>query len=128
MNRLRVVVWREGVCMGDDVDTPHERAFEVAPDATISDLAFLISNVCYLAQIFGNEATWILDGAAPVAVFAQQWTAPRWLVVPETPVLALAMPGGAPHFEFRYWVQSDPNRVFEALRDGKPLPDRYGRE
>ena len=81
----------------------------------------------YLASIIGGQATWIVEGTRPLAVVAQQWTAPRWLVSPELPATSLAKSGGAPDFEVLYWCQVDPERVFECLRTGAPLPDRHGR-
>ena len=120
-----IVIWREGVCLADDIETPHERVMEMARGATLGEFAGLISNARYLAMIAGGKATWILDGSVPLAVFAQQWKAPRLLLAPETPLLALAKPEGAPHFEFRYWSQANPERVFAALQRGEPLPDRW---
>jgi len=63
----------------------------------------------------------------PLAVVAQQWAAPRWLVAPELPVATLRRPGGRPDLEVLYWCQVDPDRVYECLAAGAPLPDRHGR-
>jgi hypothetical protein len=43
------------------------------------------------------------------------------------PAATLRRSGGAPDFEVRYWCQVDPERVYERLRTGAPLPDRHGR-
>ncbi|MBV9878923.1 MAG: hypothetical protein JO180_00425 [Gemmatirosa sp.] len=124
---MPVVIWRDSVAAGDDADAPHEWVLSVPPDGTVGDVVDAIVRARYLASIAGGRATWIVEGAQPIAVVAQQWTAPRWLVAPDSPVAAARRPTGSPDFEVRYWCQVDPERVYESLRTGAPLPDRYGR-
>ncbi|HEX8432887.1 MAG TPA: hypothetical protein VF625_16495, partial [Longimicrobium sp.] len=81
----------------------------------------------YLASIAGGRATWIVEGNRPLAVVAQQWWSPRWLVEPELAVSAVSQESGSPDLMLRYWCQVDPKRVYDCLRAGEPLPDRYGR-
>lgn len=40
-------------------------------------------------------------------------------------ILATLFAAAAPAVHFRYWRQVDPDAVFAALRDGRPLPSRY---
>jgi hypothetical protein len=123
---MTVVVWRESVAMGDDIDAPHEWIAPVEDTASIGAVVAAMMRAPYLASIAGGRATWIIEGARPLAVVAQQWAAPRWLVPPELPVAALGRPGGGPDLQVRYWCQVEPDRVYECLRTGAPLPDRYG--
>lgn len=124
---MRVVIWRDSVAAGDDVDAPHEWAADVPAHATASDVVHAIIGSRYLARIAGGEATWIVEGERPLAVVAQQWSMPRWLVAPDLPLSTVRRPSGSPDFEVRYWCQVDPDRVYECLRAGLPLQDRCGR-
>lgn len=124
---MSVVIWRDSVAMGDDADAPHEWAAPVAADASIGAVVAAMLRASYLASIAGGHATWIVEGVEPLAVVAQQWSVPRWLVPPELPAATLARPDQRPGLQIRYWCQVDPNRVFACLRTGAPLPDRYGR-
>jgi len=124
MNPFSLVVWRDSVCLADDYDAPHEMKMEVSLDTPLDFwLAQLVSR-SYLASIAGNKATWILEGRSAVAVVAQQWSAPRFLVWPQEPLAHLLDANAKPHFEFRYWSQADPDLVFQCLQRGEPLPDR----
>jgi hypothetical protein len=123
-----IVLWRDSVAAGDDADAPHEWRMPISGETTIADVATRIASAGWLASITTGEATWIVEGARPLAVLAQQWPEPRHLVAPSTRVHDLVDRAGKPHLQARYWLQVNPDRVFEALRDGRPLPDRYGRE
>jgi hypothetical protein len=80
----------------------------------------------YLARIAGGKATWIVETGKPVAVVAQQWKSPKFLIDPATPVTDYLLAGGTQRtFFFRYWCQVSPPIVFDCLRLGRPLPDKY---
>lgn len=119
-----LVVWRDSVAAGDDAHAPHEWRLAVQADTTVDDVVRAIRTARYLASISTGEATWIVEGDRPLAVVAQQWTAPRFLVDPATPIHSVVRVSGSPHVEVRYWKQVAPERVYEALRDGRALPDR----
>jgi hypothetical protein len=122
-----LVIWRDSVAAGDDADAPHEWLLSAAPDASVADVVERIASAHYLASISGGEATWILEGDRPLAVVAQQWTEPRFLVDPALPVADLVSPSARPHVNARYWCQVSPELVFDCLRSGQPLPDKYSR-
>ncbi|MDB6079073.1 MAG: hypothetical protein JWO82_2820 [Akkermansiaceae bacterium] len=75
-------ITRDSVCMGDDVDAPHELVLEVSagdPEAMLREVIRRYP----LASIAGGKATWICEvGGAEVAVVAQQWTEPRFIALP----------------------------------------------
>lgn len=123
---MMLVVWRDSVAMGDDIDAPHELRLPTAPDATVEEVTKRLLGAGYLASVMGG-ATWIVEGERPVAVLAQRGSKARFLIPPDTPVWTLVKPGGEPHLDVRYWCQVDARRVFDALQNGDPLPDRYGR-
>ena len=124
---MPIVVWRDSVAMGDDADAPHELALPLPSDSSLAVVVDALLRARYLASIAGGRATWIVEGERALAVLAQQWDAPRWLVAPETAVSTVTRPAGRPHLELRYWCQADPERVYACLRAGEPLPDRYSR-
>ena len=124
VKRLTLVIWRDSVAAGDDADAPHEWQLTVDAAATVDSVVRTIQSAGYLASIAGGEATWIIEGARPIAVVAQQWTEPRFLVDRAMPMREVVKPSGRPHVEVRYWIQVSPDRVFDALRAGRPLPDR----
>jgi hypothetical protein len=122
-----LVVWRDSVAAGDDADAPHEWLLPAGPGATVAEIVERIRGArpAYLASISGGKATWIIETGRPIAVVAQQWDAPRWLVPPDTPVWSTVARSARPHVQARYWLQVDPERVLHALQTGSPLPDRY---
>jgi hypothetical protein len=127
VHSLSITVWRDSVCAGDDCDAPHELCISVPRDISARQILDRFSESSYLPHIEGGEATWILEGRRPLAVFAQQWSEPRFLAAPESPFVSLVDLAATPHLQFRYWCQVDPERVVDCLRQGRQLPDRYGR-
>ena len=120
-----LIVWRESVCAGDDCDAPHELKLHLSSEVPLRHFAKQIVEARYLAHIEGGSATWILNGNRPLAVFAQQWEQPLFLLPPATPIGAVIAADSIPHFRFRYFCQVDPHQVFTCLEQGTPLPDMY---
>lgn len=116
--RFRLTVERDSVCAG----------FTFEHTATLADaLSAILAPLGYLANIAGGEATWIVESAGkPLAVVAQQWQSPQFLIEPSTPLAECVPPGTEPALVFRYGCQADPAVVFECLKSGRPLPDKYG--
>lgn len=114
--------------MADDMDAPHEVYVETT-DAQVSTVAENIVAMEYLPCISGGKATWILrtdpNGDA-LAVIAQQWSQPKLLSFTQqqlTPIQAAE----CLQVYVEYYCQVEPELVFDALQQGMPLPDRYGR-
>jgi hypothetical protein len=124
VKHLVLTVERDGVCAGDDIESPHTRRFKVRPDATLAEALSEILGKQYLALIIGGKATWVVESDKPLAVVAQQWKSPRFLVDPDTPVADCVPPGGPKPLYFRYWVQADPVKVLRKLRAGQPAPEK----
>jgi hypothetical protein len=122
-------VERDSVCAGDDIDAPHAQRFAFQVKDTLAEALSAIVETRYLASIPGGNATWIVEAAGkPVAVVAQQWKSPNFLIDPTTLVAECISPEAPRGLFFRYWCQVDPAVVFECLRLGHPLPDKYGRD
>jgi len=123
---LRISADRDSVCAGDD-GLPHEAAFFVAASSNVPEVLAAAWRACPLAGIAGGKATWLIDVAGPdrcIGVMAEQWRQPKLLIPPETSAADL-FKGMAPSLYFRYWCQSDPDEVLEALQSKSPLPARY---
>ena len=123
---LSIAVWRDSVSNGDDCAAPHELSLVLEADATVRDLADRFLNTRYLPLISGDRATWILEGRQSLAVFAQQWSQPRFLVSPSTQLTMVIDLAAQPHLNFVYWCQVAPERVFECLQLGEALPNKFG--
>jgi hypothetical protein len=126
---LALNVERDSVCAGDDVDAPHAKQFAFRGGDTLADALSAIVGDGYLANISGGKATWIVEAAGkPVAVVAQQWESAEFLIDSATLLTDCITPEAPKAIFFRYWCQVDPAVVFECLRLGRPLPDKYGRD
>ncbi|TDC25690.1 hypothetical protein E1265_06385 [Streptomyces sp. 8K308] len=118
---MRVTVDRGSVAMGDDV-LPHAETTELPPETPLADIVARLLERHFLATIAGGRATWILVAGdrRPLAVVAQQWDEPRFLVDPALPIGSL--PTGEENglsLMFRYWKQHDPDHVFAELAAGR---------
>jgi hypothetical protein len=119
-------VWRDSVHPRDDSDAPHEIQFSIDPHESLESVTGRLLEAGYLPGIAGGKATWILEsGTHALAVIAQQWPYPCFLVSPSVPAVSCIRDKGGWHLHFRYWCQADPALVFRCLRDGKPLPSKY---
>lgn len=56
----------------------------------------------YLPAVGGCRAAWLVNGLKPVAITAQRWTAPRWLISPN-PALFVARVARGPSKESKSW-------------------------
>ena len=73
-------------------------------------------------------ATWIIDIAGKnsrsIGVLAQQWPDAK-LVIPADTRLVDLFKTHESRIHFRYWTQVDPDQVYEAIKNGTELPNRY---
>ncbi|GAB2875025.1 hypothetical protein [Streptomyces mayteni] len=116
---IRITVDRTSVAAGDDA-LPHAETLDLPADATLAAVVSGLLARHFLATIAGGQATWILTGAdRPLAVVAQQWAEPRYLVEPTLPIGSLAVTGRGVTLLFRYWKQHDPERVLADLAAGR---------
>jgi hypothetical protein len=120
----RFVIGRDSVHASDE---PHALTRVVGHDENLDHLVKEIRPADYLPSISGGKATWILYATKPLAVLAQQWSEPRYLVNPESSVQTFVDLSAKRQLEFVYWCQADPDQVFESLKNNLPLPDRYER-
>jgi hypothetical protein len=113
---MTILATRSSVHPGDDGDAPHARTF--ATDA--SDVGAAIRAVVasgYLPAIDGGAATWSVTSAVPLAVVAQQWPAPRLLMLSSADQSRIERSGNTLRLRFNYHAQYDPELVFAIVRE-----------
>ncbi len=117
---MMIRVDRDSVAMGDDV-RPHDETIDLPGETSLADVVAHLLERRFLASIASGRATWILVGDRPLAVVAQQWDEPRFLVDGSRPIRSFG--AGGVSLRFRYWKQHDPDGVFEELAAGRE-PER----
>jgi len=118
LKKLRIT--RDSVHAGDDCDAPHQRWLTRSESESLDSVMQSILSDAYLPQIFGGQASWIVCGPGALAVVAQQWKAPHFLVDAQTAIADFD------ELTFVYWCQVDPDKLIKCLQTGLPLPDKYG--
>ncbi|WP_050514565.1 hypothetical protein [Streptomyces rimosus] len=114
---MKVYLTRDSVAMGDDADAPHEDTRELPAEVPVREAVASVVRSGYLAPIAGGRASWVLTGAgASIAVVAQQWEEPRFLISEGSSLASLATGDGVVEWHFRYLAQQDPVAVHEELR------------
>jgi hypothetical protein len=123
-----IIIWRDSVAAGDDVFAPHEKEIKFENNESIETTLEKILATHYLPSIQGGKATWIVVGKYSLAVIAQQWSKPYFLVESFAHTKDLIELSNDHQLEFKYWCQVEPNEVVASIEQGKPLPDMYGRD
>lgn len=122
---LHLVTDRDSVAAGDDDDS-HRTERNIAPQSSLNEVLVWDRRARYLPPIWGDRATWsVIVNGSIVAVVAQQWDEPRYLVDAMTPMERLADATLTVTIHYRYHCQIDPDLVFERLQTGQPLPQSY---
>lgn len=94
----------------------HKRVFAIPDKTSLAGLITHLLSIPYLPKIYGGEATWVLyEGDMPLAVVAQQWTRPHFLVDPDRELNEFQVSEGLVSVFFRYLVQIPPEQIVEAL-------------
>jgi hypothetical protein len=104
---------RSGVHASDD--SPPKR-ITLHSSSTLREMLNAAVADAYLPTISGGKSTWVVESTAgrPIAVCAEQWAEPLFLVPAETRVLA-HFREAAPSLNFRYRCQEDPDAVASEL-------------
>jgi hypothetical protein len=112
---MQVRVDRDSVCAGDDVEA-HDRILAVPDTGTLEGLTSSVLRVFDLPRIQGGRATWCLTSRRPVAVVAQEWSAPRMVPWQSRPISDCKMVDGVVRLHFNYLAQVDPEIVLQVLQ------------
>ncbi len=125
---IQLTVGRDSVPLGVK-GKPHAIDISVPSDATVADVLERHLPEDFLPAIDGDKATWVLGVVVPgdeerkpteaLAVIAQQWDEPAFLVAPHT-----RLSGRVAALHFRYWGQAAPGEVLQRLLANTPMPIR----
>jgi hypothetical protein len=83
---MQVRVTRDSVCAGDDVEA-HDIVLSLPDSDTLEALVTNVLRMYDLPRIQGGHATWRATSSRPIAVLAQEWTAPRMVPWRSRPVV-----------------------------------------
>ncbi|MGY6161181.1 hypothetical protein [Paraburkholderia strydomiana] len=111
----KIVVTRDSVAAGDDIDAPHRLEFGISSDRAIADILRYVSQLSYLPSVVGGKATWSAVSGRPLAVIAQQWPAPKPLSVLPIAFSDLDSRSDGLYLHFNHHAQVDPDIVFNVL-------------
>jgi hypothetical protein len=109
-------ITRDSVCAGDDIDAPHTHIVTLDEKLGVERLIEQAAKSAELPSIAGGRATWCISSAIPLAVIAQQWPGPKMLHQIPPKLSQLDIDGQTIRFHVSYFVQQDPNAVYETLR------------
>ncbi len=114
-NILKIRLERDSVHAADD---EHSKILSLKESTSLGEVISHILKIHYLASISGGKATWIVKGTAntPLAVLAQQWGTPRFVVDENAPFAKYV--GDKIHIEYRQ--QTPPDDVYEELLQQNP--------
>jgi hypothetical protein len=124
---LSIVLERESVCAGDDIDAPHRREMRVSSRTSVAQLLETIRRPGirglfrskFLPHIAGGRATWVAEGNRALALIAQECFDPYLLVDGNAPVASFFRADSPPHLVFRYLAQAEPSKAVEAINNGR---------
>ena len=113
---MRVLLSRDSVAAGDDVDAPHKKTLSVPNSSNLEDTISIVVQSGYLASVSGGKATWSANSRIPLAVIAQEWEKPKMIAYYSPVSDKLVMTDDGLHLHFTYYAQRDPHVVFEILQ------------
>ncbi len=123
-----IIVRRDSVAAGDDIFAPHEKRVKIETKETLESAIEKVILAKYLPKIQDGKATWIVEGKEPIAVIAQQWLKPCYLVEANIELRKVVDFETDHQLKFIYWCQVEPQEVVDCIKQGKPLPDKFGRD
>ena len=127
---MKIQINRNSVAAGDDAYS-HAVEIDISENVQIIELLKIAKLDCPLAKIHGGKATWIIcignfDNEKYIGVEAQQCTQSK-LIIDKSSTVESIFSTTDKNIYFKYWCQSDPNEVFNAIKNNMELPDKYGR-
>lgn len=109
---MLVLVHREGVRGIDGDSSIPGKAVLVHDRSKLSDLLRVVRGMNYLPAIDGGQATWVCEGAAPLAVVTQEYREAWLLPGADRRLEEVAGQLPHPHFLLRYLGHEIPEEAF----------------
>lgn len=120
-NLITIIVRRESVCMGDDINAPYEREYSLNSDMNLEEFLRLLFETYDLPLIHADKTCWVvvINGSLVCAVMAQEENyKPRFTIESTTPILNLFPEKQQKILYFDYLTQDDPVIIFERAKQG----------
>ncbi|QIO08085.1 hypothetical protein [Acinetobacter lanii] len=121
---IEVVIQRDSVSMGDDIQAPHAYRVWISSQTTIEACCTELNLHLYLPKIVTGEAVWTVENAQGDAMLliAQQW-ADLYYFVPQHSLLLEHLIFDETHQAYtlylRYHMQIDPQLLIQQLESLK---------
>ena len=112
---MKILLLRDSVSYGDDMNAPNKGRIEVPELTTIVEILNKILEIKYLPEIWGGNATWSVSFTQPIAVIAQQWNEPKLICSKDYPYYKSNHYVPIDKIYFNYHSQIDPDLVFKVL-------------
>ena len=111
---MKIYISRDSVCAADDIDS-HIRRGTIDDGADLDAIVEKCLQLNPLPQIVGGRATWVLASGVPIAVIAQQWSAPKFFLSATTERNEFDIRDNTLRLRLAYFAQRDPDEVFADL-------------
>jgi len=112
---MKAYVTRDSVAAGDDTDD-HSRTIVLPDFDDLRGLVTAVTGAYPLACISGGKATWVLSSGIPIAVIAQEWSAPLLVCGEATGLSELDAKAGVLGLHFSYLAQIPPEQAVAVLK------------
>jgi len=107
---MTIRLTRENITGSEDTDAHHDRMLEVSDGCAISEIVDIVLLSSYIPTVPAGRATWIAYADDHVvAVVAQEWIEPKYIVPPDRRYEHLA------NLDFEYAGQHSPDDVFATM-------------
>jgi len=84
---IQVIVHRDSVCMGDDIDAPHEKRFLLNDESQINEIFRELAATGYIPSIAGFNEKWEVEANnVVVCSFGKNITNPDYCISPDTKI------------------------------------------
>lgn len=95
----------------------HAETIDLSEGTSLGEVVASLRQRGYVPKLDGGKATWVLEaGGEAVAVIAQQWAEPKFVVNQRKTIGSF---GEDVTLEFKYRAQIDPGDLFDTLVEGR---------
>ncbi|WP_133884171.1 hypothetical protein [Glycomyces sp. NRRL B-16210] len=113
---MRINLDRSSTAGADDLRS-HAETIDLSEGTSLGEVVAFLRQRGYLPKVDGGKATWVLEaGDEAVAVIAQQWPEPKFVVNQKKKIGSY---GEGVSLEFKYRAQIDPDDLFDTLVEGR---------
>lgn len=112
----KIIITRDSVAIGDDINSPHTKNIKVHPQWKIVDILNFIVTSNYLPKVNGGKATWSVAINEPIAVITQEnFESPLLICHADYPHQGTKGFVDIQRIHFNYHAQKSAQEVFDVL-------------